>query len=201
MIGDNTMGKPIIMTSAVVDNTNDYYKFIVKHAVDNNIKKIVLFAKRDSDAPYHLNKMLDNHNIQMVCVFFPANETIYFEKDGSIARKIDNDTTVKRNPEPFKAVYGTMPLDSTIVPGTSNDVFNAIKRALGLFSPSTQLAIQAAAMATDAGAAFPKERLIAMASDIALDLNAANARLLFHPTLGLKINQIIVIKNKKADDR
>lgn len=187
----------------VVDNLEKIMASSVQYAIDESISKILIFSK-DGNSAIKLKKLAKtkNSSIDIIAVLFPANERL-FKRDtnGNISEFVPNslDTKIMSDLKSLsiKSVYGTLPLENVIVPGTSNNIYSTIKQTLALFSPGLQLAIQGILMATDQGFLKDNERVISIVGDVAVDANSTNSRLMFHPKYGLSINNIVAKKKRQ----
>ena len=187
----------------IVGNLDEIMNSAVEYAITESINKILIFSK-NGDSAIKLKKILQtkDNSIDVIAVLFPANERLFQrDKDGKVNEFIPNslDKKVMSNLKSLSVqpVYGTLPLENVIVPGTSNNIYSTIKQTLSLFAPGLQLAIQGILMATDQGLLKDNERVISIVSDIAVDAKSANSRLMFHPQYGLSINHIIAQKKKQ----
>jgi len=187
----------------IVDNLDEIMNSSIEYAENESIDKILIFSK-DGNSAIKLKKKLQakNNSIKVIAVLFPANERLFQRnKDGEVNEFIPNslDKEIMSNLKSLsiQPVYGTLPLENVIVPGASNNIYSTIKQALSLFSPGLQLAVQGILMATDQGFLKDNERVVSVVSDIAIDANSANSRLMFHPKYGLSINHIVAQKKKQ----
>lgn len=187
----------------IVDNLDEIMDSSIKYATAKSISKILIFSK-DGNSAITLKKMVQakNSSIDVIAVLFPANERLFRrDEDGEVKEFIPNSLDKKTMSDlkslSVQFLYGTLPLDTVIVPGTSNNIYNTIKKTLALFTPGLQLAIQGILMATDQGFLKDSERVISVVGDIAVDASSANSRLMFHPKYGLSINHIIAQKKEQ----
>lgn len=187
----------------IVDNLDEIMNSSIEYAKNESIDKILIFSK-DGNSAIKLKQKLQskNNSIKVIAVLFPANERLFQrDKDGEVNEFIPNSLNkeIMSNLKSLsiQPVYGTLPLENVIVPGASNNIYSTIKQALSLFSPGLQLAVQGILMATDQGFLKDNERVVSVVSDIAIDANSANSRLMFHPKYGLSINHIVAQKKKQ----
>lgn len=189
--------------TSIVSNLKELIDSAIEYAKNNNINKILIFSKNGDSAKKLKIALRKEQSIKVVAVLFPANERFFNrDKNGEVKELIPNPVNTKSLQELQKmeiaCIYGTLPLENVIVPGTSNDVYNTIKRTLSLISPGLQLAIQGVLMATDQGILDNNEHVVSIVSDIAVDVRSANSRLMFHPKYGLNIEHIIAQKKKQV---
>lgn len=187
----------------IVDNLDEIMDSSIEYAMNESINKILIFSKNGNSA-IKLKHMLQekSNSISVIAVLFPANERLFErDEDGKvneiIPNSLDKNTMSNLKSLSIQPVYGTLPLENVIVPGASNNIYSTIKQALSLFSPGLQLAVQGVLMATDQGFLKDNERVVSIVSDIAIDVNSANSRLMFHPEYGLSINHIVAQKKKQ----
>ncbi|ARN92928.1 hypothetical protein AZI11_08440 [Levilactobacillus brevis] len=187
----------------IVDNLDEIMDSSIEYAMNESINKILIFSKNGNSA-IKLKHMLQekSNSTSVIAVLFPANERLFErDEDGKvneiIPNSLDKNTMSNLKSLSIQPVYGTLPLENVIVPGASNNIYSTIKQALSLFSPGLQLAVQGVLMATDQGFLKDNERVVSIVSDIAIDVNSANSRLMFHPEYGLSINHIVAQKKKQ----
>lgn len=187
----------------IVDNLDEIMNSSIEYAMNESIDKILIFSK-DGNSAIKLKKKLQkkDNSIDVIAVLFPANERLFQrDEDGKVNEFIPNSLDKKimgsLKSLSIQPVYGTLPLENVIVPGTSNNIYSTIKQTLALFSPGLQLAIQGILMAADQGLLKDSERVISIVGDIAVEAKSANSRLMFHPKYGLSINHIIAQKKKQ----
>lgn len=187
----------------IVDNLDEIMNSSIEYAMNESIDKILIFSK-DGNSAIKLKKKLQkkDNSIDVIAVLFPANERLFQrDEDGKVNEFIPNSLDKKimgsLKSLSIQPIYGTLPLENVIVPGTSNNIYSTIKQTLALFSPGLQLAIQGILMATDQGLLKDSERVISIVGDIAVEAKSANSRLMFHPKYGLSINHIIAQKKKQ----
>lgn len=184
----------------IVENLEELFEKATDYAVKNDIKKIVIFSQNGSSG-LKLKEYVDRSgiNVKIITIMFPANEPVFIENEaGDVEEIIPNNTKKSINKElrdnDVDVLFGTLPLDNIIVPGTANTINLTIKNTLSMFTPGLQLAVQAILIATDHDSLSFGEPAVAIVGDVAISALAANSRLLFHSKYGLKIQDIIAKK-------
>lgn len=191
-----------MFNTPIVDNLEELFEQAVNYSIENSIKKIVIFSK-DGNSGLKLKKYADEKGVDaaIITIMFPANEPVFIENDeGDVEETIPNNTSTEMNKKlqaaGIEVVFGTLPLDNIIIPGTPNAINLTIKNTLSMFTPGLQLAVQAILIATDHDALNFGENVISIVSDVAISAHAANSRMLFHSKYGLKIEDIIAKKQQ-----
>ncbi|WP_273706930.1 hypothetical protein [Leuconostoc mesenteroides] len=186
----------------IVDELNSLIKEAVKYAERTGIKKIVIFSQ-NGDSGLKLKKYVDeiNSEAKVITIMFPANEPVFVEnEEGNVDEIIPNDTSTEINKKMrasgIEVIFGTLPLDNVVVPGTPNAINLTIKNTLSMFTPGLQLAVQAILIATDHDSLSFGDPVISIVGDVAISARAANSRMLFHSKYGLKIEDIIAKKQQ-----
>ncbi|WP_046783453.1 hypothetical protein [Lactiplantibacillus plantarum] len=187
----------------MVNEFSDIIESSLHYAYENKINKILIFSK-NGDSALALKKQLSEKNtsIKIMAILFPANEHFFKrDNDGNVEEFIPNSPRKGKinilEQAEIQPIYGTLPFENVIVPGTTNNIYSTIKQTLSLVSPGLQLAVQGVLMATDQGFLSDNEHVISIVSDISVDITSANSRLMFHPQYGLNINHIIAQKKKQ----
>lgn len=187
-------------------NSDSLYFKSIQHADENNIKNVLLFIQ-NKEKILELKSFINEkgYDVEIIGVTFPSNEKMYMKKQGKMITYIPHaaDGDEIKNAllsRGVKLISGTLPFEGIVVPGASVNPYQVIKQTLGLFSSGLQNVVQSILMATDQGAIKPLEKVIAMNNTISIEASAANTRLLFHPSDGLKINQILGIVEEKTEE-
>lgn len=179
-----------------------WYKKVFSHAIENNVKKMALFIK-DEKLVLELQKylMVEGIDITLVAVTFPSNEKMYLlnEEEEVEETVIDaaNGFNVKNliENEGIKYVSSALPFEGIVIPGTSNDnPYKIIEKTLTIIHKALPNLVQTLLMATDSGNILPKERVLVVNTQLAIDACGSNTRLMFHPNEGIKINELIYNK-------
>lgn len=182
-----------------VSNFDQLCELSINYALENNIKKIILFSKtlRGVMKLNNILKSIDsNSNIDIIVVTFPMNQEylIRNEEDDVTIMKIelhDKKNIKKLNSLGLKLVSSMLPFDDIITKSTDSNKNSLIDESLSLVHPALSLAIQSSLMATDCGAILPGERIISLVNGISIDTIGCNTRYLFHPIKKLIVNEII----------
>ncbi len=178
-----------------INSTEDLINVVSKYIEEENIKYITIFAK-GIDNVLKLSQKLEHTDVSIFVTTFPTNEPIYLrnaedEIEETYPEILSNENKKILKDKGIHLTSSTLPLSPVIVPGHNDNPYKIINQTLNLFGNGVDLCVQAAMMLTDNGHIKPTDRVIAMNSQVAIDLNTCNSRFLFHPELGLEINQII----------
>lgn len=177
-----------------INNLEELFTEVVSYAFENEIKKIIIFAKGKENV-LKLREKIGEKDIELLVTTFPMNQVLYLENDeGDIeeyySELFNEDERELLENEGIKLISSTLPFDPIIIPGHDENPYNVIKRTLNLFGEGMDLIIQSALMTTDNGATEPEERVISMNTKIFVDMLTTNSRYLFHPTKKVVINSI-----------
>jgi hypothetical protein len=184
-----------------VTSKQDLFKHSIQYATEQKINDVLVFTN-DGDAAIALKKLVPNNaNISIIATTFPANETRFKRDENdelvSFVPSLASDEVFQTfSQKGIQVVRGTLPFENMVVPGATNIVENTIQRSLSLISPGLYLAVESILMATDQGILTPGKSVLSIVGDIAIEANATNAKLLFHPTLGLQIKHVVARLNK-----
>lgn len=156
------------------------------------VDAVVIFTL-DGVAAVKLSKMLPRNKRRIVATSFPAYHS-HFDEDGNGV-----DSKFIQHPElvgelqkvGIPLVMGNLPLSDIITPRSEDPKLAGIRNALRLFGGGTSLCVQAVTMATDAGYISPGDRVITFSADTALVVTATSTAFMFHPVLGMKIEEIL----------
>lgn len=173
----------------------------LNYAEQIKVENIVIFSK-NGQAGIDLQNMIEEKklSITLTVVLFPANEHIILvDHEGKKHEKKPNDLydielqkrILHLKEKKVNVIFGTLPFDNIIVPGTENQINITIKNTLNLFSSGLQLAVQAILISTDQGIYQPNDSVISIVGNVSILATATNSRMLFHPTEGMKIIDII----------
>lgn len=185
----------MIISNREIENIDQLLETAVNYAKENGIIRIIIFIK-NIDNVMKLKELLGDEEITLIATTFPMNQPIYIENEDEEIEKIIPGTFNRENQELLKKaniqlISSTLPLDPIVIPKSGNKPYSIITNTLDLFGPGVALAIQSSLMAVDNGAINPEERVLSLTNQSAVDLKVTNSRFLFHPKVGLKVNQII----------
>lgn len=178
-----------------IESTEDLIHSVINYAKSNNIKKVAIFAKKIENV-LKLHKEAKEADIEVLVISFPTNQLFYIKNDKDEIEEKYPEILSEENrnilhEKNIKLLSSTLPLESIIIPGERSNPYNIISETLNLFGEGLDMIVQASMMLTDNGYLKPSEQIISMNGRTAVDLNTCNSRFLFHPNLGIKINQII----------
>lgn len=184
-----------MIVSKIGETTEDLFKQAIEYAVNNEIKTIIIFAK-GIDNILKLKDFIGEKDINLIATTFPMNQVLYMEDENGEVEEVYPEIYEKKSMKKLKEknvtlVSSTMPLDPIIIPGQHDSPYTVITKTLNLFGEGIDLIVQSALMTTDVGETLPGERVLSMNLSGFADINTTNSRFLFHPSKGLKINQII----------
>lgn len=173
----------------------------IEYCVEHDIQKLLIFIKSPTILE-NIKEYLDekNINLSLIGVTFPANETMYIEEDDEegnttitdyIPEAADGDSVSEAlNRKGIKLIRSTLPFEGIVIPGENYNPYQIISSTMNLIYNGLSNIIQTAMVATDNGAVNPKEQVVVANKALFVDLNGVNSRMLFHPELGLEINNI-----------
>ncbi|MDT2818064.1 hypothetical protein P7H55_09450 [Vagococcus lutrae] len=176
------------------EQLENLFSTAVTYAVENNVKKIIIFAKA-KDNVLKLKQQIGTNDIELIVTTFPMNQALYLENDEGEIEEVypdlynQEDQKILKD-EGIKIVSSTLPFDPIIIPGHNSNPYSIIKRTLNLFGEGIDLVVQSALMATDTGVIKPSERVISMNTKLFVDMTTTNSRYLFHPTKKININKV-----------
>lgn len=184
-----------MINSRIGDSLEDLFNQAVDYAVENKIDTIIIFAKGIKNV-LRLKEIISDNDIKLIATTFPVNQVIYIENEEGEIDEVYPDIYREESKKMLEEqnitlVAGTMPLDPIITPGYQDNPYSLIKRTFDLLSDGLELSVQSAMMTTDMGATVPGERVLSINVSGFVDIQTTNSRFLFHPDMGLKINQII----------
>lgn len=177
-------------------NLSKTVELVVKRAISNNIKHIVVFTG-DGDGAFQLKEKIGgNNDIKVYAATFPYKQVFHsIDDDGNAvetyARTSLPEIRGRLDAAGIKLVQGVMPLQDIIIPNATDVKNQTIHYTLSLVSGGLRLCIQAILMAVDGGHIEPNEMVIAMSADTAIVARSSLSTWLFHPTDGLEISEII----------
>ena len=173
----------------------------IEYCDTNKINKLVIFVKSPTILE-NIKKFIDVKNIEMniIGVTFPANEPIYLEEENEngdstikeyIPEAADGDKVYEAlKSQGIQLIRSTLPFQGIVIPGENYNPYQIISNTMDLIYNGLSNIIQTIMIATDNGAVSPNERVVVANKVLFVDLNGVNSRMLFHPDLGLKINNI-----------
>lgn len=165
----------------------------VVYAVENDIKKIIVFAKKAENI-LKLKHIIADKDIKILVTTFPMNQVLYIKKEGEIeevhSELDDKELRGMLEENGIKVLSGTLPLENIIVPGSNNNPYDIIKKTMNLFGTGLDIIVQSALMTTDMGETIPGERIISMNAKTFVDMTTTNSVYLYHPKLKVNINSI-----------
>lgn len=182
-------------------NIEKTVELVRKRAEKLGINNIIVFTA-NGDGAFLLKKKLSlNSNIKVHAATFPYKQVFYGkDKDGNRVENIAETSTpeIRRRlkEEEINIIQGVMPLQDIFIPGAKDVKTLTIHHTLSLISGGLRLCVQGILMAVDGGHIESGEYVIAMSADTAIVAKSCLSSLLFHPSEGLEISEIICKPNR-----
>lgn len=166
---------------------------VAKRVEAGGINKVLLFSA-NTDSIALLKERLSSHNVRLLVVGFPykhrfrkadTDEVIIPETSLQEGKRIIADLGVD-------FIQGVMPFEEVLLPGGMPGSLSSIfSQSMSLISHGLILCISSIIMACESGYLEPGEITISCAADTSIVASACDKRMLFHPKLGLDIQEII----------
>lgn len=156
----------------------------------------MIFVK-DEKLVLELNNFIKEHvfDVNLIAVTFPANEIMYVRNEADeIKEVIPAAAAVIRDlleKEGVQLIKGSLPFEGIVIPGENYNPYKIVEQTFNIVLRGLANAIQIVLVATDTGAVMPGERVVSMNTATSIDARGANARLLLHPELGIKIEKLL----------
>jgi hypothetical protein len=177
-------------------NINTTVELSIKRAKELNIKALIVFTANGEGALIAKKMLKKDTSIRVMAATFPYKHPFFREdKDGNTikftAETSDPEVKNKLQRNKIDFIQGIMPFQEIVIPGSKDIRKQAINHTLSLFSSGLKLCVQGILMATDGGYVEPGDYVVSMSADTSIVARSSSSLLLFHPTQGLDICEII----------
>lgn len=181
-------------------NLSKTVQLVSRRAAKGDTGRVVVFT-RDGEGVFRLAKILEPQ--RLVGVTFPYKQ-LFSHSDDLRGDPVMPPTSLPDVVSRFRTldialVRGTMPFQPPVIPYVIDAKVEGIRNALNIISRGLNLCVQAVLMACDAGAIEPGETVISMSADTAIVARGAPSLLMFHPTTGMQIREIICKPTEYTD--
>lgn len=176
-------------------------ELVIERARELDIKYIIVFTANGEGAFILKDYLGEDSSISILAATFPYKQEFTKKNDDGSKITVISDISkqeVKKqlSEKGITLIQGALPFQDIIIPGTTDIKIQTLNYTLSLISGGLKLCIQAILMANDSGHIESGQQVIAMSADTAIVARSCLSTLLFHPSRGLEVSEIICKPNQ-----